>query len=76
LRIAARENRPAILYQLWQHIKPIEVTEDYISRRRCLLESAAWGQVFSVILLLDWSMRTGESTLALQTLGFIDPDEL
>ncbi|WZH42265.1 uncharacterized protein QYS62_003255 [Fusarium acuminatum] len=53
LRIATRENRPAILYQLWQHIKPIEVAEDYISRRRCLLESPAWAQVFSVILLLD-----------------------
>jgi hypothetical protein len=53
LRIAARENRPAILYQLWQHTKPIEVAEDYISRRRCLLESPAWAQVFSIILLLD-----------------------
>ncbi|KAF4443202.1 hypothetical protein F53441_11511 [Fusarium austroafricanum] len=66
LTVAGRENKQAILYQLWTHIKPTEGISKPNQINYCFSESAAWGQVDSVANLFDWygwTMETLECAL-------------
>ncbi|KAF5002130.1 hypothetical protein FGRMN_613 [Fusarium graminum] len=67
LAVAARENKPAILRHLWNHMEAIETARNNYARLDCLLTAARWGRVSIVSLLLDWwdacTMETKEHVL-------------